>query len=195
MDQFDGHRLRHWRRMKEIKQDHLAELLGVTQASVSRWERGQQIPAPHILRLLQSMMREDRKRSRLDHSLKRLVRDSTASVHIVEDQSHRLLSSSQTRLMEWQRDASDLMGLSLWRFATEEIAAAEAALEDLGWWANEIDCVAFPVKGRNGPPMRVWPQHVLWEKIRLEDGSILRLTTSIDSKDFAALPTEQKFHF
>ena len=194
-DPFDGQELRRWRRMQDIKQGHLADLLGVTQASVSRWEQGHQIPAPHILRLLNGMMRKDGRQSRLDQTLKRLVRDSRASVHVVEDHSHRLLASSQGRLGEWQRNESDLMGLSLWRFATEEIAAAEAALEELGWWSDELDCVAFPVKGRNGPPMRVLPQHVLWERIRLQDGSILRLTTSIDAASYEQLPADQRFKF
>ncbi|RED49956.1 helix-turn-helix domain-containing protein [Aestuariispira insulae] len=191
---FDGKELRRWRRAQEIKQDSLAETLGVTQASVSRWEQGQQAPSPHILRILEAMI-TGQGRTGLDGVLKRLIQSSRDSVHIVEDRSHRLLATSQTRLDEWQRQGTDLMGQSLWRYATEEIAAAEAALDDLGWWDDGIDCLAFPVQGRDGPPMRVKPQHVLWERIRLDDGSYGRLTTSIDGQAFDALPPSYRRHF
>lgn len=192
---FDGHQLRRWRRDQDIKQDHLAEMLGVTQASVSRWERGQQLPAPHILRILQSMMTGQQRQTRLDAALKRLVLSSRDCVHIVEDQSHNLLVSSRAREEEWQRPQSDLLGVTLWQFATEEIAKAEEALSELGWWNGAIDCLAFSVRGREGPPLRVAPQHVLWERLRLEDGTHIRLTTSINSTAYANLPPDIRHSF
>ena len=41
-----GAALRRWRVLRRIKQQHAGELLGVSQASVSRWENGRQLPDP-----------------------------------------------------------------------------------------------------------------------------------------------------
>ncbi len=67
-----GPALRRHRRLNGIKQAHLAELLGVSQGTVSRWESGAHEPDPSarakIARLLAA-----RTGSRGDAALKRLV--------------------------------------------------------------------------------------------------------------------------
>lgn len=50
-----GQQLRNWRHMNSIKQDEVARLAGVTQAAVSRWENGHDIPSPPALRKLEEM--------------------------------------------------------------------------------------------------------------------------------------------
>lgn len=44
-----GTRLRQWRRSNGIKQDSVAAVLGVSQAAVSRWENGVDVPSLPIL--------------------------------------------------------------------------------------------------------------------------------------------------
>ena len=44
-----GRALKRWRRLRGVKQSHAAELFGVTQATLSRWERGLVKPRPRAL--------------------------------------------------------------------------------------------------------------------------------------------------
>jgi transcriptional regulator with XRE-family HTH domain len=175
-----GDKLRQWRRMAEIKQQRLADILGVTQATVSRWEKGMQQPAPLQYRLLHDMMTRNRN-IRLDHAIKRLVTQSRQRVHLIEDRSHRLLCSSLPRQREWQRDDNELLGQSLWRFATREIAAAEKSLHQMGWHDDQADHVLFANSARDGEPMRIIDQYILWERFYLADGRAVRLTTGFDN--------------
>ncbi|RCK44240.1 helix-turn-helix domain-containing protein [Thalassospira profundimaris] len=175
-----GRLLRQWRRTSDIKQARLADILGVTQATVSRWENGTQRPAPLQHELIRQMM--TRKRNfRLDHAIKRLVTHSSQRVHLIEDRSHRLLCASGARANEWQRDCSELLGMSLWRFATPEIATAEKSLHDLGWHEDQTDHLTFETSRRDGAPMRIVDSFILWERFFLSDGTAVRLTTGYDN--------------
>ncbi|WP_044826996.1 helix-turn-helix domain-containing protein [Thalassospira sp. HJ] len=176
-----GRLLRQWRRTSDIKQSRLADILGVTQATVSRWESGAQSPAPLQYNLIHQMM--TRKRNfRLDHAIKRLVMHSSQRVHLIEDRSHRLLCVSSPREAEWQRDAAPLLGTSLWRFATPEIASAEKSLHDLGWHEDQTDHLTFENSRRDGDPLRIVDSYILWERFFLSDGTAVRLTTGFDQQ-------------
>lgn len=54
-------------------------------------------------------------------------------MHLVCDVTHRLLACSTHRAAEFGAPLSTLLGRSLWRYATPEIAGKEAMLEDIGW--------------------------------------------------------------
>ena len=176
-----GRFLRQWRRASDIKQSRLADILGVTQATVSRWESGAQSPAPLQYGLIHQMM--TRKRNfRLDQAIKRLVLHSSQRVHLIEDRSHRLLCLSRPRENEWQRDSTPLLGTSLWCFATPEIASAEKSLHDLGWHEDQTDHLTFENSRREGAPLRIVDTYILWERFFLSDGTAVRLTTGFDQK-------------
>lgn len=170
--------LRLVRRHRGIKQAHAAELLGVTQSTVSRIERGELRPAGALRNRLLDLVFARIHPTR-DAALRRLVEGSACPVHLVCDLTHRLLAASAPREREWQRAASELRGQPLWRYATEAIRAAEARLPDLGWGERDGAHALTFVTGANGlDELRIVPGVQIWERILLSDGSPARLVTS-----------------
>ena len=161
-----------------IKQAHAAELLGVTQSTVSRIERGELKPAGALRNRLLDLVSARIHPSR-DAALRRLVEGSANPVHLVCDLTHRLLAASAPREREWRRAASELRGQSLWRFASEAIQSAEAQLPDLGWGERDGAHALTFFTGANGlDELRIVPGVQIWERILLSDGSPARLVTS-----------------
>ena len=114
-----------------------------------------------------------------DKALKRLVECSTRPVHLICDSTHRLLAASRSRAASWQTDLSDLIGRSLWPFASPEIAAAEAGLFESGWFERPFQCLELSTEGNGRADVPVPPGRVLWETLLLADGRVGRLTTTI----------------
>lgn len=173
-----GPALRRWRQLRGLKQSHLAELLGVNQATVSRWEAGAQQPAgaqaAALARLLDAHLHPVK-----DAYLARMVASSTLPVHLICDATHRLFAASPARLAEWRRDADELLGVPLLPFAPADIAAAERRLGASGWDGLDAPRVLLATAGRRGGPYRVAAGLVLWERIALSDGSFARLVTTV----------------
>jgi len=170
--------LRLVRRYRGIKQAHAAELLGVTQSTVSRIERGELKPAGALRNRLLDLVFARIHPAR-DAALRRLVEGSACPVHLVCDLTHRLLAASAPREREWRRAASELRGQPLWQYATEAIRAAEARLPDLGWGERDGTHALTFVTAANGlDELRILPGVQIWERILLSDGSPARLVTS-----------------
>ena len=174
-----GRALRRFRLLNGIKQSHAAELLGVSQGNISRWESGTHEPGEaHRARITELIAAHASNDS--DGALKRLVSQSHLPVHLVCDATHRLLAASTPRLSSWNlRDAEPFLGQSLWRFASPEIAAAEERLKDIGWYERPFQRFEFTT-GTNGDlEIPVRPSRMEWETIPLADGRIGRLTTTV----------------
>ncbi|MBP0581075.1 helix-turn-helix transcriptional regulator [Labrys sp. LIt4] len=173
-----GRALRRLRMLKGIKQSHLAELLGVDQASISRWERGimplGQDRWVAILDLLAATPVPAE-----DAALKRLVASSTAKVHLICDHSHRLLAASLPRQAEWHVDLPELLGRSLLPYASDEILAAEERLAARGWHEGYLASLTLETGANGDPVLPIEPSRVLWERVRLADGSAGRLVTTV----------------
>jgi len=146
-----GRALSRWRRRRGVKQSHAAELFGVSQASLSRWERGyHRLPdaaARKLTKLLAAPLD-----SSADAGLRRLVESSALPVHLICDLTHRLLAASPQRFAEWTADASDLRGTSLWRFATDRSSRPRAA------WASSAGTTTARPSCASGPA----PTTILW---------------------------------
>jgi len=119
------------RRMRSMKQEHLAELLAVNQATVSRWERGI-LPVTAVqARRLENIFASPS--SSADAALRRLVGDSRSKVHLICDRTHRLFAASRARQSEWRLPLSGSLGRPLLSYASEGIIKSEGELAGLGW--------------------------------------------------------------
>ena len=169
--------LRRWRRLRGVKQSHAAELLGVTQATLSRWERGRHPIPDSANRKLADLLAAPLD-SAADAALRRLVESSALAVHLICDLSHRLLAASPSRLATWRTDASELRGRSLWRYATDEIRAAEGQLGELGWYDDGTAELSFWTGANDSAVVPIDPGILVWERLPLSDGTLARLVTS-----------------
>ena len=176
MNEF-GRALRRWRRLRGVKQSHAAELFGVTQATLSRWERGyHRLPdaaARRLTKLLAAPLD-----SAADAGLRRLVESSALPVHLICDLTHRLLAASPARFAQWSAEAAGLRGISLWRFATDEIQQAESRLGVLGWYDEGTTELRFWTGANHDPLVSIAPGILVWERLTLSDGTLARLVTS-----------------
>lgn len=174
--------LRRIRTVRRLKQQAVAEVLGVTQATVSRWESGSLEPSDDQRRRLMRLLRSTGSLG-ADHGLRRLVETSPLRVHLVCDITHRLLAASPAREAEWQADARSWEGRSLFRFATEEIREAEARLDDCGWFSGRVPGAYFWTEaGKSGAEIRIQQGYCLWERLTLNDGSPVRLATTLSKQ-------------
>jgi transcriptional regulator with XRE-family HTH domain len=169
-----GRSLRVWRVLRRMKQGHAAELLGVSQATVSRWESGRQAPTLAERDALRALMAA-RLDGAADHALARLVRGSSRESHLICDLTHRLLAASPARERRWKLSARELMGTSMWRFHTEAIARAEAALPALGWYGEAPPEVEVLTGANESPEVPIRRGRCRWTRLRLSDGSYARL--------------------
>jgi transcriptional regulator with XRE-family HTH domain len=173
-----GVALRRFRRLNMVKQSAVAETLGVSQGCVSRWESGAHRPdsaqRDRIVQLIAASAGNDQ-----DAALKRLVESSRYPVHLICDSTHRLLAASRSRVSSWRTDISELIGRSLWPFASPEIEAAEAGLFESGWFERPYRCLELRTEGNGRSDVPVPPGRMLWETVPLADGRVGRLTTTI----------------
>lgn len=173
-----GPTLRRFRRLHGIKQGDIAERLGVTQASVSRWESGTHEPEDVVRERIVALIAAVADVAG-DAATKRLIASSTLPVHLVCDATHRLLAVSPARTATWQVDVASYIGTSLWRFASPEIVVAEESLADRGWFERPFQKLRFATGPNDHDTITVRPGVMEWETIPLADGRIGRLATTL----------------
>lgn len=170
-----GARLKRVRSAVRLKQHGLADLLGVDQATVSRWESGRQTPDPALqAKVFETLLpyRSD------DAALRRLVETSRECIHLVDEATHVCLAYSASRARDWKVGQRDMLGISLWQFATEEIQKAERELEGSDWWsAVSPDPKLFVTSQAEDRDIRISAGPILWERLYLSDGTPARLVS------------------
>ncbi|MFN7025093.1 MAG: helix-turn-helix transcriptional regulator [Pseudorhizobium sp.] len=169
--------IRRLRLLRGMKQEHLAELIGVSQPTLSRLERGALKPTVEQLSRLQTqLIRPD---PAAERALARLVRHSVLAVHLIDDKTHQLLEASQPRWREWRIDPSEALGLSLLNYATAEIEAIENTLLDMGWFADASSALEFRTGANADADIPIFSSTVRWERFILSDGRAVRLVTTL----------------
>lgn len=175
-----GRSLRLWRSLRRLKQGAVAEMMGVSQTTVSRWEGGQAAPSLQEQQALRALMAA-RLDSAADFALGRLVRMAHTPMHLVCDFSHRLLALSRPRELHCRVPGAQLMGSALWRYATPQIVEHEARLDALGWYEPGPAAVEFDTQASNDPVMPIERSRMRWVRMQLSDGSFVRLTENVVS--------------
>ncbi len=173
-----GAGIRRMRLLRSMKQQHLAELLGVNQATVSRWERDQLALSPEQAVRLERIFAAPH-HAVADAALKRLVEDCLRPVHLICDSTHRLLSASRPRQSEWRAPIGAFLGRSLFPYASAEIAAAEQSLEACGWHDGRLMSLTFDTGANGNARLPIAAGRVIWERIMFSDGSAGRLVTTV----------------
>ena len=174
-----GRSLRQWRALRRLKQGALGAELGVSQTTVSRWESGQATPSLDEQQALRRLMAA-RLDSAADFELGRLVERAPGAVHLICDLSHRLLAMSRGRERHCRLPRAELIGRTLWCYATPEIVAQEARLDALGWYDPAPDAVEFDTGAATDQDMPILPSRMRWVRFQLSDGTFVRLTETVE---------------
>jgi len=173
-----GRSLRVWRALRRVKQMQAAELLRVSQATISRWENGLLAPTQAEQAAIRHLLAA-RLDSAADHELARLVTSSDRPVHLICDLTHRLLALSSTRSRDWQGGRRELMGQSLWRFASDELRVAEESLGDHGWYQPAPPAIEGHTGANRSQRLRIRPGRFRFTRFQLSDGSHARLVETL----------------
>jgi transcriptional regulator with XRE-family HTH domain len=183
-----GPALRRWRLLHRVKQAHAAELFGVAQSTISRWESGRQTIEPEEQAKVEAVVG-----ARLDAAAERvlaaLVCESPRAVHLICDLTHRLLACSALRARQFGVPESELIGRSLWPFATEALVALEGTLAGRGWYERPAPPPLECDTGHNRSQIvRIRQSRCRWTRLLLSDGAPARLVETL-SLNAAHRPT------
>jgi DNA-binding XRE family transcriptional regulator len=164
--------LRRFRRQRALKQVALADMLGVDQATVSRWESGRQSPDLGMQRRLRSLMQQAGPRQEV---LLRHWIDTAVGFTSLTDENRVAVAASPSFCAYHGVDASDLVGMSTVPAFTEELEQLWGIAVDHGFLEGDIASVTAVSRANllSGKERNVGTIAV-WTPIPLNDGQILR---------------------
>ncbi|SIO42534.1 Helix-turn-helix [Rhodovulum sp. ES.010] len=182
----DGPTIRVIRRRLGITQRELGERLNVDQGTVSRWERGVEIPRPARQAALRSLLLRDEERRHLNRSLA-VVRHNLRPATLL-DRNLRLLEMSASGELIFRKrgqDPSKLLGITFDRYL-DRIGNPEMwkHVQESGLLTGDALLFLFTVNARGSG------NTIVWEPI-LEDGELIGVLNYV-SHEFA-FPANQEF--
>jgi transcriptional regulator with XRE-family HTH domain len=169
------------RTVRGIKQTHLAQIIQVSQSTVSKWESGTAMPNANqysqIVELLGAQPG-----AIADTWLARLIETSHERIHAICDITHRLLVASPARYQEWGSDRSEMFRRPLLDDAPDDIVEAERRLVQRSLSSPLDEPLLVRTAGQPAGGHRrycVKAGLLLWERLQLADGTWVRLVTNI----------------
>ncbi|MEL7042253.1 MAG: helix-turn-helix transcriptional regulator [Pseudomonadota bacterium] len=168
-----GRALKRWRILNAVKQQALAEHFGVSQVTISRWKHGA-FPERRYVPAIQNLI-EARPSNQSDRALARLVETSNEPFFLICDVTHKLLAASPRRAQEWHQPVRDLLGTSLWRYATEEIDRVEQEMCSTGWFDDPSSERVFYTSQADYDEISITAGHRKVVRVPLSDGRFARL--------------------
>ena len=176
-----GAQLRRFRRLRALKQTALAEMIGVDQATVSRWESGRQSPDLRTQRRLRDLVRriEPHQEVLLKHWI-----DTSVGYTVLCDENRIIRAASASYCSIHGVSPSDVLGRSSLPVFTADLERALWQAVDRGFFEGEVASVT--VVGRwntlSGRQREVGGIAV-WTPVPLADGQIWRRIDRIALSD------------
>lgn len=163
--------LRRFRRLRAIKQAALAEMLGVDQATISRWESGRQLPDLGIQRRLRALMQGAGSR---DETLIGHWVDAAVGNTLLVDAARSMRAASPEFRGLHGLESGALGGTALPMFG-EEMEALWWEAVKRGFFEGELASVTVVSRFNllSGERREV-PGHSLWTPIHLSSGEVLQ---------------------
>ncbi|MCY1315164.1 Helix-turn-helix domain protein [compost metagenome] len=184
--------LRRYRKARGFTQAALAELLGVEQATVSRWECGTHEPELGVQRRLRDMIYGRGPGS--DHFIYSSVSHSPFAVKLATKSAKNIAASRLAA--DFHGVVASSLGSADYRpFFTEELESNWGRAVEMGFFAGEL--ISVQVYNRwmplCGSPAKACMSY--WTPARLSDGEIVLLSEFrlLDEEELTVVPPDARF--
>ncbi len=173
-----GAEIRRFRRLRAIKQTALADILGVDQATVSRWEGGRQIPDLGVQRRLRALMQGTGSQ---DDSLHRHWVDGSVGDTMLLDATRTILAASPEACRRHGAGAraTALVGRSAAPLFTEELETLWWQIVERGFFEGEIASAAVVSRANTlADPAAAVAVRQVWTPVAVSSGEVLQRVDS-----------------
>jgi DNA-binding XRE family transcriptional regulator len=191
---FDGDNwaadIRTFRKRNALTQDVLGEMVGVTGATVSKWETGREVPnlmSQKALRKLGGPAPNLAAIGLID------IIDTTNDIAVLMDRHYRLVRASQAHRDLLRYDLNDVAGLKFPMWTDAMFQTIEPIGGPDGWWRNGIRRITFDIMRKPGEraanPAPIY-QCVTTMTVRDSMGDLYRyaITKTVPKRGFVIRP-------